>query len=78
MICSPLAWRPLRADETASRPVYLVRQVLEDLHAERAGRQVEIMLGESPLCWAEPSLLKQVFVNLLTNAFEYSRQRESA
>ena len=67
--------------ELTKRPVAptdLVRQVLEDLHAERAGRQVEIMLGELPLCWAEPSLLKQVFVNLLTNAFKYSRQREVA
>ena len=59
-------------------PAALVQQVLEDLHAERAGRQVEIKLGDLPPCRAEPTLLKQVFVNLLSNALKYSRQREVA
>jgi signal transduction histidine kinase len=67
--------------ELTKRPVAptdLVRQVLEDLQAERAGRQVEIELGDLPPCWAEPSLLKQVFVNLLSNALKYSRRRPVA
>jgi light-regulated signal transduction histidine kinase (bacteriophytochrome) len=58
--------------------VNLVRQVVEDLHAELAGRQVEVKLGDLPPCWAEPTLLKQVFVNLLSNALKYSRRREVA
>jgi Histidine kinase-, DNA gyrase B-, and HSP90-like ATPase len=32
----------------------------------------------SPAGWAEPTLLKQVFVNLLSNALKYSRHREVA
>ena len=56
----------------------LVRQVLEDLRAERAERQIEIKLGNLPPCRAEPALLKQVFVNLLSNALKYSRQRQVA
>lgn len=56
----------------------LVQQVLEDLQAEQSGRQVEITLGDLLPCRAEPSLLKQVFVNLLSNALKYSRQREVA
>jgi signal transduction histidine kinase len=57
---------------------HLVRQVLEDLQAEQAGRRVEITLGDLLPCRAEPHLLKQVFVNLLTNALKYSRTREVA
>jgi signal transduction histidine kinase len=57
-------------------PTDLVRRGLEELYAERAGRQVEINIADLPLCWAEPTLLKQVFVNLLSNALKYSRQRE--
>jgi signal transduction histidine kinase len=56
----------------------LVRQVLADLQAEQSGRQVEITLGDLPPCRAEPSLLRQVFVNLLHNALKYSRNREVA
>jgi light-regulated signal transduction histidine kinase (bacteriophytochrome) len=56
----------------------LVRRVLEELYAEQASRQVKITLGDLPPCWAEPTLLKQVFVNLLNNAFKYSRTREVA
>jgi signal transduction histidine kinase len=59
-------------------PADLVRQVLEDLQAERAGRQVEIKLGDLPPCRAEPTLLKQVFVNLLGNALKYTRRQEAA
>ncbi|MGH8068680.1 MAG: ATP-binding protein [Candidatus Entotheonellia bacterium] len=56
----------------------LVRQVLADLQAEQSGREVEITLGDLRPCRAEPSLLKQVFVNLLSNALKYSRKREVA
>jgi signal transduction histidine kinase len=76
-----LAFSRLGRKELTKRPVAtadLVRQVLEDLQAERAGRQVQITLGDLPSCQAEPALLKQVFVNLLQNALKYSRKREVA
>ena len=59
-------------------PVDLVRQVLEDLRLEQIGRRVKITVGHLPVCEADPLLLKQVFVNLLSNALKYSRTRESA
>jgi signal transduction histidine kinase len=76
-----LAFSRLGRLELTKQPIALadlVRQVLEDLHAEHAGRQVEITLGNLPICRAEPTLLKQVFVNLLGNALKYSRQRDVA
>ncbi|MEA2527543.1 MAG: hypothetical protein QOF73_4770 [Thermomicrobiales bacterium] len=59
-------------------PAGIVARVLDDLHDERAGRQVEVTVGDLPACQADPALLKQVFANLLANAFKYTRGREPA
>ncbi len=73
---SRLGRQPVKARLVA--PADLVRKALEELHAERQGRQVQITIGELPPCQAEPSLLTQVFVNLLSNALKYTRRRETA
>ncbi len=56
----------------------LVRQCLEELRGQQQGRQVEVLIADLPCCNAEPSLLKQVWTNLLSNAFKYTRKREWA
>lgn len=63
------------------RPVKLdliVREVLEELSREREGRNVEIDLKPLPDCLGDASLLRQVYVNLLSNAFKFTRQKEKA
>ena len=52
----------------------LVQQALVDLAPELQGRQVEIGVGEMAACNGDPLLLKQVFFNLLSNAFKYTRK----
>jgi len=59
-------------------PGEFVRQVLVDLAAEQQDRQVEISISELAPCQGDPLLLKQVFFNLLSNAFKYTRKRASA
>jgi PAS domain S-box-containing protein len=59
-------------------PAKVVADVLHDLEAERAGRPVDVCIGDLPECQADPALLKQVYANLISNALKYSRGREPA
>jgi PAS domain S-box-containing protein len=65
----PLEKQPVSLQE-------LVTDIWTALENEYTGRQVELTVGQLPECNGDPPLLKQVFVNLLTNALKYSRHRE--
>lgn len=56
----------------------LAREAVTDLEAEHEDRTVEISVGELPTVRADRVLLKQVLVNLLSNAFKFTRGREPA
>ncbi|WP_395746494.1 PAS domain S-box protein [Prosthecobacter sp.] len=56
----------------------LVEGVLEDLHSQREGRQIDLRIAILPPCEGDPALLKQVWINLLSNAIKYTQKRESA
>ncbi|HEV7923726.1 MAG TPA: response regulator [Verrucomicrobiae bacterium] len=73
---SRLSQQPLTKESIKAGELF--REVLDELQTERAGRQVEIRLGELPDCQGDRALLRQVVVNLLTNAFKFTRQRENA
>ncbi len=56
----------------------LVRGVIADLAPEIAGRNVTVTVGALPPCEADSAMLRQVFVNLISNAFKYTRTRAEA
>ena len=56
----------------------LVRSVLADLKAQQEGRKIELRIGELSACTGDPSLLRQVWINLLSNAFKYTQKRDAA
>lgn len=59
-------------------PTELVRRALATLSVEQQDRRVEIVVPELPECLADPVLLEQLFVNLLSNALKFTRGRELA
>jgi PAS domain S-box-containing protein len=56
----------------------VVNACLADLQGLNVNRQIVINLGELPDCQADSSLLRQVWFNLLENAFKYTRKCDPA
>jgi PAS domain S-box-containing protein len=73
---SRLSRQPLRKQTVDLDDI--VRQALNQLAADQEGRQVEVAIGQLPRSEADPALLKQVFVNLLSNALKYTKPRNPA
>jgi light-regulated signal transduction histidine kinase (bacteriophytochrome) len=67
----PITTQPVSVDQ-------VVREVLAELSQEQAGRQIDLRIGELPSCQADPTMLKQLFVNLLSNALKFTRRRAIA
>lgn len=56
----------------------VVAEALSMLAPLRAGRQLDLRIGLLPPCHGDTELLRQVWVNLLSNALKYSRPRTLA
>jgi two-component system, sensor histidine kinase and response regulator len=59
-------------------PARLVREALDELAFDRGERSVEVVVGDLLPCRGDAVLMKQLFVNLLSNAFKFTRQRPVA
>jgi two-component system sensor histidine kinase/response regulator len=56
----------------------LVHRVVDGMVSERAGRNIEFVIADFPTWQVDPGLLQQVFVNLISNAIKFTRERERA
>jgi PAS domain S-box-containing protein len=73
---SRLGRKPLSKQPVPAGPI--IEQVLHDARQQIDGRCVSVTVGELPVLWGDPALLKRVFVNLIDNAFKYTRMRPEA
>jgi signal transduction histidine kinase len=63
--------QPVRFGELAER-------VIDGMAAERAGRDIEFVVADFPTWQVDPGLMQQVFVNLVSNAIKFTRDRARA
>jgi signal transduction histidine kinase len=56
----------------------LVNEVVEEMRPDLAGRTVSWRIGDLPDLYCDRSMLRMVFMNLITNAIKFTRPRERA
>jgi PAS domain S-box-containing protein len=56
----------------------LVRQALAELAPQKKDREIDLRIGGLAPCEGDPGLVGQVWINLLSNALKYTRQRQPA
>lgn len=53
----------------------IVQEVVDSLQSEIKERKIKITTSKLPECEADPNLLRQIFVNLLSNSIKFSSKR---
>jgi two-component system, sensor histidine kinase and response regulator len=67
----PLHKAPARFSE-------LAQKVIDGMTHERAGRDIEFVIADFPTWQVDVGLIQQVFVNLISNAIKFTRERDKA
>lgn len=73
---SRLGRQPLSKQQVATEP--MIEQVVCEARLQAKGRDVTVSVAPVPPVCGDAALLKQVFVNLIDNAFKYTRHRDDA
>jgi len=73
---SRLSRQPLK--KVLFSPVDVINQSLTTLSPALDKREVELTIPDLPACQGDPALLRQVWTNLLSNAFKFTRGRDPA
>ncbi len=64
--------------KTSLNAAFIAKQAFEEATAQENKERIQFVIGELPEVQADTVLLKQVFINLFSNAIKFSRHREKA
>jgi len=56
----------------------MAKRLVQDQRSKAGERNIELRMGALGECEGDPSLIEQVFVNLIANAFKFTRGRDPA
>jgi signal transduction histidine kinase len=56
----------------------LIQRIIDGMANDRAGRDIEFVIADFPTWQVDQGLIQQVFVNLISNAIKFTRERERA
>jgi signal transduction histidine kinase len=76
-----LAFSRLSRAETQRRTIdleQLVKSVVSEIAPDTQGRNIAWHIGTLPVCYGDPSMLRMVFANLVSNAVKFTRSRARA
>jgi len=73
---SRMAYRTLARQRISLK--HIAQEIITELRAQEPERAMEVLLPDLPDVHADPLLMRQVLVNLIGNAFKYTRKRAVA
>jgi len=76
-----LAFSRIGRAETQRTTIHLeqlIKDVISEITPETQGRKIVWRIGSLPICYGDPSMLRLVFANLVSNAVKFTRTREQA
>lgn len=62
--------------KTKVNPVPIINNIIESIQPELVTRKVEFLIDKLPCCRADAAFLKQIYVNLISNAVKFSKDKE--
>jgi light-regulated signal transduction histidine kinase (bacteriophytochrome) len=76
-----LAFSRLSRAETQRRTIdleQLVKSVVSEIAPDTQGRNIVWRIGSLPVCYGDPSMLRMVFANLISNAVKFTQGQTQA
>jgi PAS domain S-box-containing protein len=59
-------------------PVPIVNSIIDSMRPELENRKIKFLVDYLPECEADPAFLKQVYVNLISNAVKFSKDKKES